>query len=181
MYVVVHVVVHVVVCGHTGIATLGGWASAERLFAKRLSFATIITPPLETICEPRRPLRDHLATTRTLLRPGRKGGTGGGVQGGSRGVVAMCRRINERQESACLLMERKPPARRLSRPGAAVLAPGWSYKTPEGFPGRSRLHASFEERKRPPVEKREAAIGRLDVAGVDATSCLGDRADLITD
>lgn len=92
-------------------------------------------------------------------------------------------------KSACLLLtERKPPARRLPRPEAAVLAPGRSYKTPEGFPKRSRLHASSEERKRPAMGKRERGGGDRTVRrarptdrGADvavATSCLGDCIDL---
>jgi len=77
------------------------------------------------------------------MMKGRGGGQNGNVRGHKRAAG----------KSACLLLtKRKPPARRLPRPEAAVLAPGRSYKTPEGFPS-SRLHASSEERKRPAIER----------------------------
>lgn len=95
--------------------------------------------------------------------------------------------------SACLLLiERKPPARLLPRPGVAVLAPGRSYKTPEGFLRRSRLHANFEGGKRPAMREREKGYGDrtvrrvrptkgVDVAVAVATLSLGDCIDLIRD
>lgn len=117
-----------------------------------------------TICpSPAGPARRRGTTSDVVAKRRKRAAMGVGGWATGRGRSWVHRRRRRRRvcglasagKSACLLMERKPPARRLPRPGAAVLAPGRSYKTPEGFPGRSRLHASSEERKRPAVEKRE--------------------------
>lgn len=132
---------------------MGGYQLYTGVFSDFRSRLLTIVLHLETICGPCRPSRNDLERH---CRGMMKRGPG----------VAMCGRTNERRAtSACLLLiERKPPARLLPRPAVAVLAPGRSYKTPEGFPRRSLLHANFEERKRPAMKKRkEAAVGHLGV------------------
>lgn len=127
---------------------MGGYQLNADVFTDFHSQLLTIMLHLETICRPCRPPRDDLERhCRGMMKRGVRSGN----------VRAHKRAAGE---SACLLLtERKPPARLLPRPGA-VLAPGRPYKTPEGFPRRTWLHANSEERLAM-RKRKEAAIGQL--------------------